>query len=179
MGLMFPRAAWLYLVCWPLAAHGMLLHQWIDLSSGQNLTFFNMFSMTAWLVCLLLVLLMLRRSVEVLLIFIFPIAVISILLVVIFPASLIVKTVSNPEELFHILWAVVTFCLLCFAGLFALLLALQDRLLRAKKGWLVLRSLPAIESMEATLFCLVGIGFVFLTVLLIVSLYEYHALLWE
>lgn len=160
-----------------IAAHGMLLHQWIDLSTGQNLTLFNMFSLTAWMICLLIVLLMLKKPIELLSIFIFPIALFSILLVVIFPASLVVKTASNPNELFHILWAVITFCILCFAGVFALLLTLQDRLLRSKKGWLVMQGLPAIESMESTLFCLVGVGFVFLSVLLASSLYVYHALL--
>ena len=77
--------------------HSLLLHKWIDIAAGQNLTFFNMLSLTLWLVSLFVLVMSLLKPLELLVSFVFPVAAVSILLVVLFPSTFIVHTAKNPE----------------------------------------------------------------------------------
>jgi len=159
--------------------HGLLLHHWIDLQAGQNLNFFNMISLTVWLVSVIVLVMVLYRSIEVLVIFSFPVSAISILLVFQFPQADVIKMAVNPDALFHILLSILTFCILCVAGLLALLLAFQDSMLRKKRGGGFIVSLLPLESLERLLFQMNGFGFVLLSVLTVTSLYFYHQDLFE
>jgi ABC-type uncharacterized transport system permease subunit len=159
--------------------HGVLLHHWIDLDAGQNLNFFNMVSLTVWLVSVFVLVMALFRAIGVLVIFSFPISAISILLVLQFPEVEMIQTAINPDALFHILLSIITFCLLGVAGLLALLLALQDSMLRRKRHTGFIESLPPLESLERLLFQVNGLGFVLLSVLIVTSLYFYHAILFS
>src|SRR3990167_4444864 len=78
---------------------------------------------------------------------------------------------------FHILLATLSFCVLCVAGLLAVLLAIQEWCLRYKKMPRAMASLPALETMEILLFRVILLGFVLLSIVLITSLYFYYALL--
>ncbi len=82
---------------------------------------------------------------------------------------------SNSE--FHIILSLTTVLVLTIAGLLALILALQERLLRSGNwgGWA--QKLPPLETMESCLFLVTRWGFILLTALLIVSIYCYHSLL--
>jgi ABC-type uncharacterized transport system permease subunit len=155
------------------------LHEWIDIHGGQNLNFFNMFSLTAWLVSVLVLVIALARSVDVLALFVFPVAGISIILVIAFPSYTVINAAASPDTLFHILLAIVTFCVLCVAGLLAVLLAVQERFLQHKSsGWLVQQVSP-LETMEALLFQVMGLGFVLLSVVLVTSIYFYSHLIFQ
>ncbi|MCB1826890.1 MAG: cytochrome c biogenesis protein CcsA [Coxiellaceae bacterium] len=158
--------------------HALLLHQWIDISSGQNLNFFNLLSLAVWLVAVLLLVMALFRSVEVLVLFLFPVSAISILLVLRFPEAEIIQTTSSPDALFHILLSVVTFCVLSVAGLLAILLAFQDSLLRRRQSSIFIEKLPPLETLEQLLFQVNGLGFILLSALITTSLYFYYDLLW-
>jgi ABC-type uncharacterized transport system permease subunit len=160
-----------------IGLHTWLLYHWIDTGQGQNLTFFNMLSLVAWLIALLSVLTAFRKPVENLIILIFPIAAISILFVELFPGHTIINTKTNPYQLVHILLSVFTFSVLSVAGLQAVLLALLERQLRAHPGSNVIQQLPALETMEKLLFQMIGFGFLLLTVLLASSLYFYYPML--
>ena len=165
-----PGKKWIFLLGFAaVCLHGLLLHRWIDVSSGQNLTFFNMLSLTTWLISIIALVVLLIKPIEVLAIIIFPITAISILLVLTFPATYIVKTITMPDTLFHILLSILTFCVLSLAGLLAVLLALQERLLRAKQSIWLIRKLPPLESMETLLFQVISFGFVLLSVVLVTS----------
>lgn len=159
--------------------HALLLHQWIDVTAGQNLNFFNLLSLTIWLVALLVLVMALFRSVEVLVLFSFPIAAISILLVLRFPEAEIIQTSASPNALFHILLSILTFCVLCVAALLALLLALQDSLLRKKHGSVFMGKLPPLETLERLLFQVNSLGFILLSALITTSLYFYCDILWH
>ncbi len=81
---------------------------------------------------------------------------------------------------FHVLLSALTVCVLSVAGLLALLLALQERLLRYKTSpgfWI--NRLPPLETMESKLFKVNSWGFALLSLVLITSFYFYHAVLWE
>ncbi len=162
-----------------ICLHGVLLHRWIDVSTGQNLNFFNMLSLTAWLVSILVLVMALVKSLEVLVIFVFPVAAISILLVLGFPHADIINTAAKPDTLFHILLSIVTFCVLCVAGLLAILLAVQDYVLRQKQGSWMIEKMPPLESLEKLLFQVISLGFVLLSVVMVTSMYFYHELLWN
>lgn len=162
-----------------ICLHGLLLHQWIDMPTGQNLNIFNLFSLTVWLVAVLVIVMMLFRSIDVLAILVFPLAAISILLVLRFPEAAIIKTSASPDTLFHILLSIITFCVLCVAGLLAVLLAVQDSMVRNKRGVALVEKLPALESLERLLFQVNGLGFILLSVLMITSVYFYHGILFH
>jgi len=158
-----------------VCSHGLLLHHWIDLAVGQNLNFFNMLSLSLWLVAVLVLVMAMFRAVDALVLILFPVAAISILLVLRFPEVKIINAMETPIDLFHILLSIITFCVLCVAGLLALLLAFQDFLLRKKQNVTLFEALLPLESLERLLFQVNGLGFVLLSVLIITSLYFFHS----
>lgn len=160
-----------------VAIHALLLHHWIDLTTGQNLTAFNMLSLVVWLIALLVLFVILFKPLDMLTIFIFPLAMLSILLVVGFPSRFIIATDGRSSELFHILLSVITFAVMCMAGLQAILLAVQQRILRLKPAGTLLHKLPPLITMEKLLFQTIAIGFVLLSLLLVTSLYAFYAVL--
>lgn len=162
-----------------ICLHGLVLHEWIDMSVGQNLNFFNMFSLAVWLVSLFILVMIVIRPIEVLALLVYPIAALSILFVLVFPRTYIVHTAANSDTLFHIILSIFTFCVLCVAGLLAILLAIQDRLLRSKKFGQLISHVPPLEAMEFLLFQMIGLGFILLSVVLVTSIYFYHAILFQ
>ncbi len=84
-----------------------------------------------------------------------------------------------PTSLVHILLAILTTGVFAFAGVQALLLALQDRLLHQKSHIHWLDKLPPLERMESFLFQIIWGGFILLTVLLLSSFYYYHDAVWS
>ncbi len=158
---------------------GLLLHQWINVTFGQSLSFFNLFSLTTWLIAVLVLVMSLFHSIDVLVLFLFPAAVISILMAWQFPEVEIFKIWMNSEAFFHILLSIMTFCVLSVAGLLALLLAVEDFLLRQKRATYFIEKLPPLESLERILLQINGLGFVLLSVLITTSLYFYYDILWH
>lgn len=160
-----------------ICLHAILLHVWIDIYAGQNLNFYNLFSLAAWLIVLIVWIVAQRKSIESLFIFSFPVCALSIAWVLWFPKQEVIKTLAQPITLFHILLAIISFCVLCFAGLLAVLLAIQEWCLRCKKMLRVMTSLPALETMEILLFQVIQLGFVLLSIVLVTSFYFYYAIL--
>jgi ABC-type uncharacterized transport system permease subunit len=153
--------------------HAWLLHLWIDVAGGQNLTVFNMISLVAWLNAFLTVLVSMRKAIENLLLIVCPLALLSILLVCLFPRSYLVDTASHPLHLFHIIIAIFAFSIFCLAALQALLLAWQQKLLRTHKISGLLQMLPPLEATEVLLFQTVAVGFLLLTIMLVSSLFAF------
>ena len=79
----------------------------------------------------------------------------------------------------HVGLAMLTVGVLSIAGLSALLLALQEWLVRSRYAGPWVQKLPPLETMETRLFFLNRCGFILLTAVLITSLYSYHTLLRE
>ncbi|OGT47685.1 MAG: hypothetical protein A3E82_00875 [Gammaproteobacteria bacterium RIFCSPHIGHO2_12_FULL_38_11] len=160
-----------------LCLHAILLHIWIDMAQGQNLNVYNLFSLTAWLITLIVWVVALRKPIVALFIFIFPICALSIIVVLCFPTQIVINTLVHPVALFHILLGIILFCIFCIAGLLAVLLAIQEYCLRCKKMLGLITQFPALESMEILLFQLIQFGFVLLSIMLITSIYFYYSLL--
>lgn len=157
-----------------LLTHAYLLHKWIDVSGGQNLSCFNMFSLAVWLVAVFIFFVALRKPITSLFIVIFPLAIFSILLILLFPQQNIINTAVDPKQLLHILFAALTFGVVCFAGLLAILLAILEKQLRQQPTPRFFQKLPALEVMEKLLFQLIWLGFLLLTLLIISSLFFFH-----
>ncbi|MCX7120457.1 MAG: cytochrome c biogenesis protein CcsA [Gammaproteobacteria bacterium] len=158
-----------------LCLHAILLHIWIDMMAGQNLNISNLFSLTAWLVALIIWAVALRKPITALFIFVFPVCALSIFFILCFPKPMLVNTLSHPLALFHILLGIISFCIFCVAGLLSILLAIQEGCLRHKRMLSLIAQFPALESMEILLFQLIQFGFVLLSIMLISSFYFYHA----
>lgn len=157
--------------------HAILLYRWIDVGIGQNLTFFNLFSLVTWLVAILMLLGTYSKPIANLGILVFPLAALSIGLGLTFPSFEIVHTAANPKELIHILLSTLAISTLCIAGLQAILLAIQERALRTKRVIGVLQILPPLEVMEELLFEMVIVGFVLFTIVLLTSLFSFYPIL--
>lgn len=99
----------------------------------------------------------------------FLIAIISLLLIAFFNHNLGFVDTSNSKQLFHIILSTLTFTAICFGGLQAIILAIQDRKLRKDHSGFT-SILPSIESMEKFLFQTLTVGFCLLTILLISSI---------
>jgi ABC-type uncharacterized transport system permease subunit len=157
-----------------IVAHADLLHHWIDVGGGQNLSLFNLFSLISWLVALLVLLAAWAKPVESLAVFVFPLAALSIILAICFPDKSMIDTAADPKQLFHILLATATFGVLCVAGLQAVLLAIMHRQLHHKQSSGLFQKLPPLETLETLLFQLIRLGFILLTLLIITSIYFFH-----
>lgn len=164
------------LLLWGLPAivlHGALLYRWIDGNTAhiQNLYISNVISLLAWLMGVLLLLTTLRKPVQSMGLFIFPVAAMSILLVNLYPGNYFFDTGANPRQLIHILSAILAFSVLSIAAFQAVLLAVQDDLLRYKRANnRLLRVLPPVETMENLLFEIIWTGFILLTFVVMTSL---------
>ncbi|SRR3989339_681029 len=86
--------------------------------------------------------------------------------------------ISHNALLFHLILAIITSIAIGFTGLYAWLLALQDRALRKSSHANWLRFLPPLQSSEKKLFILIVLGFSLLSLLLASSFYFFHNILW-
>lgn len=162
-----------------LVLHAWMLHDWIDLGRGQNLSFFNMLSLLCWLVALLVLLLSLFQSVEALILLIFPVAALSVVGALLSPSYTMVDTAANPPVFFHILVAVLSFGVLCIAGMQALILMIMEPIVRRRSRWGFSWRTPPLQSMEHLLFQTIWLGFILLSLVLVSSLYSYHEALFQ
>lgn len=150
-----------------IVLHAFLLYRWIDVGSGQNLTFFNTLSQVCWLATALGWLIAIRRPFINLGIVLYPLAAISILLVLLFSGSYIINTVADPKTLLHILLSFLALSILIIAAIQAIFLSILDRSLRKKHANLLSQSLPPLQMMESLLFQLIALGFCILTTVII------------
>jgi len=154
--------------------HAYLLHRLIDINHTQNLAFFNLFSLIAWLVLVLVTIVNWKKILNNLIIIALPIAAIAVILPLIFPQTYMINTGASPKMLIHILLSTFTFSVLCIAALQALLLGLQEWLLRHHQASIIIQILPPLQNMELLLFQLILAGFILLSIVLISSVLVFN-----
>lgn len=146
---------------------GMILHSIALVSlmvtpAGIDLGFFSTAALVSWMVVLLFLLATIDKPVDKLGVAVLPLAAITLILRLVFSAQVHILTDLTLAMQAHILISIFAFSLLNIAALQALLLTCQDfHLHRKRTGWFV-RSLPPLETMEALLFQMIGVGFVLL-----------------
>ena len=74
----------------------------------------------------------------------------------------------------HIILSTIALIIMIMAGLQALLLALQDYLLKHEINFSLLKLLPALETSEKWLFQTIVLGFIVLSIVFITSIIYFH-----
>ena len=150
-----------------LLLHTWLLYQAIFSHAGLNLAFFNALSLASWTVVASLLISSLSKPIENLGLVILPLAALTVLLDLIYPAVGFMSEDASWILKLHVLLSMLAYSLLTLAAVQAVLLAVQDGYLRARKPNSFIRALPPLMTMEALLFEMIGIGFVLLTLALL------------
>ncbi len=151
-----------------LMTHTVLLHISLDDYQLKELSFFNIFSLTAWMMSLLLTFISLKEKESLNLFYIvLPLTLISILLVPMFGVQEHSGNGLDFRQIFHVAFALLTFSIFSLAALQALLLAIQERRLQKNRFISTIEMEPlALEKIETHLFRLLSGGFILLTLLI-------------
>jgi ABC-type uncharacterized transport system permease subunit len=149
-----------------LAAHGLLLYTDLFAGAALNLDFFTAVSLATWTLAGLLLISALTKPVENLAILVLPLAAITVLLDLRFPSIRLLGEDSGWALRIHVLSSMLAYSMLTLASGQAILTAIQSTQLRRRPGGFV-RTLPPLQTMEALLFEMIGLGFVLLTVALV------------
>lgn len=178
------KASWVCVISLlAIIIHAVLLHRWIDVGAGQNLTFFNTLSQIFWFAALLSWLIALRRPSLNLTIILYPLAGISIILVLFFSGSYIINIKEDPRAFIHILLSFLALSILIIASIQAIFLGILNQALRKKYSNVLTQSLPPLQRMESLLFQLIAVGFCSLTAVIItgISFFPglFHRALWH
>ncbi len=157
--------------------HAMLLHHWIDTPFGQDLRLSHLGSLVLWLMTLCILLFSMLKPLRQLLVLMMPLTALSILVVLWLPTKPLIKAHLSPMLLGHVLVSILCFGFLSLAALQAGLLYLQSRLLRKRLSPLYsgfMRLWPPLQTMEALLFQVMGLGFIGLSASLGSALFCLH-----
>lgn len=146
-----------------IVLHGHLLYQSIILGSGFDFGFFNAISLISWLVALIVLLSSLLRPLENLLLILFPAAGLAILLELFIPDERLLSESLSIGLRIHILLSICAYSLLMISAVQAIMLALQDKLIKEKRASLIMNTLPPLQVMEALLIQIIVIGFFMLS----------------
>jgi ABC-type uncharacterized transport system permease subunit len=158
--------------------HACVLYQKIFTGIGLELGFYNALSLMSWGITLMVILLVLIRPAENLAMVFLPMSALALLLELVFNVEHVVVSRSDTIGLkVHILLSIGAYSLLAIAAVQALVLALQDYLLRHKHPVQVMRTLPPMQTMEDLLVQLIAIGFFLLSLSLATGLMFVHDIL--
>ncbi|MCK5647349.1 MAG: cytochrome c biogenesis protein CcsA [Gammaproteobacteria bacterium] len=149
-----------------LFLHVIVLFSDTITSHGLNPSFVNSFSLASSLVVFLYLLAELRKPVETLGVLIFPVAGLAVFLQLFWPGESNLSTQSFELQV-HILLSLLAYGLLAIAAVQSIILLIQNRYLKNKHPGGFIRSLPALQSMEALLFQMIKVGFTLLTLALL------------
>ncbi|KOR30379.1 cytochrome C biogenesis protein [Achromatium sp. WMS2] len=144
--------------------HIILLYQVMVTPTGMNFGFFNVLSLDAWLVLVILMVSSITKPVENLGIIAFPVATIVMGLERVFPTAHFMSQTATLGLKIHILVSLLAYSLLTLASIQALLLAIQDHQLHAHHPGGFIRALPSLQTMESLMFEMIGAGFILLTI---------------
>ena len=142
-----------------LSLHVHLLYQSIILTNGLDFGFFNALSLIGWLVALIVLLTSLIRPLENLLLLLFPMAACSLLLELFIPDARILSSSLSTGLRIHILLSICAYSLLTISAVQAIMLAVQERLIKKKRAAKIMHALPPLQVMEELLIQIIVIGF--------------------
>jgi ABC-type uncharacterized transport system permease subunit len=146
-----------------LAGHGWILYRLIEMPQGQNLNWLIMLSFTLWVMNSLTFLASFRTQIESLCVMTYPLAALSLIFALMFGGVDVVNTKAQPQVLAHIFVSLFAMSLLTLASVQAMLMGLQNYLLKHHRAYPILRILPPLQSMETLLFYMIWIGVLLLS----------------
>lgn len=162
------RAFFLYAGFAAVALHGSLVADTLFTDNGIALGLFSAGSLIGLLVALLAIVTSLFRPVGVLAVAAYPFAFLLMLLSVLLHDRYTPRHFSTGVGV-HIVLSLLAYAVLAIATASAVLLGVQSRRFREHRVQGLLRALPPIQTMEAILFELIAIGFVLLTLAILVG----------
>lgn len=146
-----------------LCLHAACLYHAVVFAQGVNLNFFNMLSVLGWVIAAVLLAAALFAPVLNLGVAIFPGAAVALALMMVLPSREVMALPAGWPMRAHVVSSVLAYSVLAIAAAQVILLGIQDRALRRHKTGRYLRALPPLQTMEALLFQMVGLGFVALS----------------
>ncbi len=156
------RTTTLVLVAAAIALHGAVLYSTLWLDQGLNFALTGAFSLVAWVVALLYLVVSLSRPIGMLGVVILPLAAITVLIEWLWPGEMLLPESSRLQAV-HIAISILAYSLLCLAAVQSLLVLAQEYRLRRKQGIGFLRALPPMQTTEHLMFQMIGLGFFLLT----------------
>ena len=141
----------------PILIHGWLLHLAIDTELGQNLSIFNIFSMTFWLVSILIIISSIKRKLGILVMTVLPITGLSLAVSQYIGQEYLIDA-SAPGYLIHTLISIAAISVLCLAAIQSVFVYILDNRLKQQPAS-TLKGLPALQDMENFLYILIWTGF--------------------
>lgn len=162
-----PRAAGIVLGLAGVLIHALFLYLIMVSENGINIGFFDAASLISGTILLLLMISAITKPVENLGIILLPVAIVAIILEMQLPTSHLLPVDAPVGLQIHVLISILAYSLLTIASVQAVLLAVQDHHLHNRHPGGVIRSLPPLQTMEALLFEMIGLGFVLLSLALL------------
>lgn len=142
----------------------------MTMRNGWVLNLFSTLSIVAWLMAFAALIWGAKTPNAPPGIIIFPIVALSLILKTSLPQEAAVALV-NPALEWHILLSLVAYSLFALAAIQAIVLAVQEQQLKQRHFAGLMRKLPPLQSMETTLFQLIGSGFILLSLGLIAGVF--------
>lgn len=133
---------------------------------GLNLGFFNVMSLTFWVINLLVLVSGLKKPLHTLFVFLFPLSALTLFIAIVSHDESFITQVSG-QMITHILLSILAYSLLIIATLQAVLLAYQNYQLKHKHPSGPIRLLPPLQTMEALFFEILWAGQILLTLSII------------
>jgi len=147
--------------------HGLTLWLTVKVSGGWDVNFLNTLSLSAWVVVLVLIITSFRTGLLEAGILVFPGAALCVALAEMVPITPLVLSEPSVKLELHVFSSLLAYCLLSLAALNAIVLAVQDSLLRHPRSIRQLEMLPPLNVLERLMFRLVAGGVLVLSVSLI------------
>lgn len=147
---------------------GVLLHAaatylQVHTSEGLYLGFFAAASLITLLMVMFVMVAAIRLPVQNLLILVLPIGAVAVLAALAGQTGFQAREAPPAALVIHVLFSIVAYSILFMAACQSVLLAYQERALKARTRISALRVLPPLETMEALLFSLLWTGILTLT----------------
>ncbi len=150
--------------------HALLLYRGIYAGEGINLGIFKALSLVSWIIALLILITSIKRPVEFLAIILFPAAILCIGLDFFIESSSLSIKQGTPWQLKgHIFITITAFSVLTIAMVQSIILSIQDRKLHNHHPSGIVQLLPPLQVMEHLFFNIVGIGYILLTIGLLIG----------
>lgn len=146
-----------------LLFHGADIFFTMQQAGGWDLGLFTTLSIIAWLMAFITLLIGTQSPKAHPGMLIYPLVALSLIMKVQLPSTTTIGNLSNPALEWHILLSLAAYSLFTLAALQALVLALQNRHLRRHNTGKLMRKLPPLQTMETSLFQLITVGFILLT----------------
>jgi len=142
--------------------HGLTAYEGFVDTNGYDLGMYPMLSLMSLSISAIVLLSSLRRPLDNLFVFVFPLAIGTVILEIALKGDYTPRQDITGGIFSHITLSVVAYSLLTIAAAQALLLSFGDNMLRHHQ-LAILRNLPPLETMEHLMFEMIWAGLVFLT----------------